>query len=216
MPHRHVTLPPSSFCRFSINRDDPIHNIIHPLQQGAQLLIFWIISLASFVGKLIIQAIFPSDKRVPRSTRWKQKLHLSQTLCNNNKSKPSWLMWKSWLARMKNCERRWNPRMQNVGEQVKSKWRRIKLSSQQAGQDLRRRFHEGGEWALQHEEGDGRFEGRTHHSLMKYWTVPTHQNSVSHSWSCMTILRIHWITSNHSRCWCCCRWPQTRWCVRHS
>lgn len=71
MPHRRVTLPPSSFCRFSIYKDNPIHNIVHPLRQGAQLFIFCIISLAPSVGTLIIQAIFPNDKRVPRSTRWK-------------------------------------------------------------------------------------------------------------------------------------------------
>ena len=38
----------------------------------------------------------------------------------------------------------------------------------------------------------------------------------SHSWSHMMIPRILWITSNHSRRWCYCRWPQTRWCVGHS
>ena len=43
-PHRHVTLPPSLFCRFSIYKDDPIHSIICPLRRGAQLLIFCIIN----------------------------------------------------------------------------------------------------------------------------------------------------------------------------
>ena len=65
-------------------------------------------------------------------------------------------MWKSWLTRTKNYERQWNPKTQNIGEEVKPKWKRIQLSSQQVRQDLRRRFHHGGEWALQHEEGDGR------------------------------------------------------------
>ena len=44
MPHWHVTLPPSSFCKFSSNKDDPNHCFLHPLQRGAQLLIFCIIS----------------------------------------------------------------------------------------------------------------------------------------------------------------------------
>ena len=43
-PHRRVTLPPSSFCKFSIYRDNPIHNIVHLLRRGAQLLVFSIIN----------------------------------------------------------------------------------------------------------------------------------------------------------------------------
>ena len=155
MPHRRVTLPPSSFCRFSSSKDDLNHNFVHPLQQGAQLLIFCIISLAPFMGTQIIQAIFPSDKRVPWSTRWKQKLHNNQKLCNNNKFRPSWLMWKSWLTRMKNYKRQWNPKCKTSANRWKPKWRRIKLSSQQARQNFRRRLHQGGEWASQHEERDG-------------------------------------------------------------
>ena len=43
-PHRCVTLPPSSFCKFSIYRDNPIHSIVHLLRRGAQLLVFSIIN----------------------------------------------------------------------------------------------------------------------------------------------------------------------------
>ena len=73
---------------------------------------------------LFIQAIFPSDKRVPQSMRWKQRPNPSQMLCNNNRFKPSWQMWKSWLARMKNCKRQWNPKTQNVGEWEKTKMKK--------------------------------------------------------------------------------------------
>ena len=53
MPHRRVILPPSSFCRFSINGDDdPIHNIVHSLQRGDQLLIFYIINYYYFFHTL--------------------------------------------------------------------------------------------------------------------------------------------------------------------
>ena len=155
MSHRRVTLPPSSFCKFSSNREDPNHNFVHPLRQGAQLLIFCIISLAPSMGTLIIQAIFPNDKRVPRSVRWKQKPHNSKKLCNNNKSKPSWLMWKSWLARMKNCKRQWNPKMQNVGERVRTRMKKNQTLKPTSETDIRRRFHQSGEWASQHKEGDG-------------------------------------------------------------
>ena len=44
MPHRHVTLPPSSFCRFSSHKDNPNNNFIHLLRRGAQLQIFCIIT----------------------------------------------------------------------------------------------------------------------------------------------------------------------------
>ena len=43
----------------------------------------------------------------------------------------------------------------------------------------------------------------------KVLTVPYHRNSVSHSWNHITVPRIPWITLNHSRHWCCCRW--SRW-----
>ena len=43
-PHRRVTLPPISFCKFSIYRDNLIHSIVHLLRQGAQLLVFSIIN----------------------------------------------------------------------------------------------------------------------------------------------------------------------------
>ena len=43
-PHRRVTLPPSSFCKFSIYRDNPIHSIVHLLRRGAQLLVFSVIN----------------------------------------------------------------------------------------------------------------------------------------------------------------------------
>ena len=179
---------------------------------------------------LIIQAIFPSDKGVPWSTRWKQRTHLSQMLCNNNKSKRFWPMWKNWLAKMKNCERQWNPKTQNVGEQVKNKMKKsqtLKPTDKTVPQEKippgwRTNFATWGRrwrnwkmlWRTKAERiWMGWFEGRTHHSLLKYWTVPFHQNSVSYSWSRMTVPTIPWITSNHSRHWCHCRWPQTRWCV---
>ena len=43
-PHQRVTLPPISFCKFSIYRDNLIHSIVHLLRQGAQLLVFSIIN----------------------------------------------------------------------------------------------------------------------------------------------------------------------------
>ena len=45
----------------------------------------------------------------------------------------------------------------------------------------------------------GWFKGRTHHSPLKYWTIPSHQNFVSHNWNHVTVPRIPWITLNHSR-----------------
>ena len=124
MPYQRITLPPSSFCRFSSNRDDPNHSFIHPLRREAQLLIFCIINLASSVGNASHSSHLSQCQKVPRSTRWNQKLHNSQKLCNNNKSRPSWLMWKSWLTKMKSCERQWNPKMQNVGKQLKTKMKK--------------------------------------------------------------------------------------------
>ena len=62
----------------------------------------------------------------------------------------------------------------------------------------------------------GWFEWWTHLSPLKYWTVPSRQNSVSHSWKHITVPKIPWVTLNHSRRWCYCRWPQTKWCVGHS
>ena len=69
----------------SSNRDDPNHSFIHPLQRGAQLLIFCIISLASFVGNANHLSQW---QWVPRSTKWSHKLHNCQKLCNSNKSRP--------------------------------------------------------------------------------------------------------------------------------
>ena len=36
-PHWYVTLPLSSFCRFSSKRDDPSHSFVHPLRQTAKV-----------------------------------------------------------------------------------------------------------------------------------------------------------------------------------
>ena len=44
MPHRRITLPPSSLYKLSIYKDDPFHNIVHQLRGGAQLLISCIFS----------------------------------------------------------------------------------------------------------------------------------------------------------------------------
>ena len=51
MPHQRVTLPPSSFCKFSIYKDDSIHSIVHLLQRGAQLLIFCIINVNGLISR---------------------------------------------------------------------------------------------------------------------------------------------------------------------
>ena len=40
----------------------------------------------------------------------------------------------------------------------KPKWRRVKISSQQVNWNFKRRFHQGGEWASQHGEKDGRIK----------------------------------------------------------
>ena len=142
-------------------------------------------------------------------------------------------MWKSWLARTKNCEWQWNPKTQNIDEQVKTKMKKnqtLKPTGETGSQEKippgwRMSFATWGRrwtnwkvlWRTKAERiRIGWFEGRTHHSLLKYWIIPFHQNSISHSWIHKTVPRIPWIISNHSRCWCYCKWPQTRWYVGHS
>ena len=77
-PHWRVTLPPSSFCMFSSSRNNHNHSFVPSLWWGAQLLIFASSVLHQLRKSLIIQAIFPSDKRVPRSTRWNKKIAQQQ------------------------------------------------------------------------------------------------------------------------------------------
>ena len=62
----------------------------------------------------------------------------------------------------------------------------------------------------------GWFEGQTHHSSLKYWTISFDRNSISQRWNHITVSRTPWITLNHSWHWCHYRWPQTRCYVGHS